>query len=52
MNETNLDIALTSGDVSFIMEDFKYLNKVTAQAEVLLRANLDSMNLFSLTTIF
>lgn len=48
MNETNLDIALTSGDVSFIMEDFKYLNKVTAQAEVLLRANLDSMRFYFL----
>jgi len=43
MSETNLDIALTSGYVTFIMEGFKYLNSVAAEAEVLLKANLDSM---------
>ncbi|MDX9724972.1 MAG: AsmA-like C-terminal region-containing protein [Bacteroidales bacterium] len=43
LSETNLDIDLTSGIVTFTMDGFKYLNSVAAEAEVLLKANLDSM---------
>lgn len=43
LSETNLDISLDAGELTFIMEDLKYLNKVAAQSEIELLANLDSM---------
>ena len=40
---TNLEIKLKAGDVTYVMEGIKYLNKAVADAEVHLRANIDSM---------
>ena len=40
---TNLEIKLKAGDVTFVMEGIKYLNKAVADADINLRANIDSM---------
>ena len=41
-NETDLKIKLNAGDVNFIMEGVKYLNKAKADGELDLLANLDT----------
>jgi uncharacterized protein involved in outer membrane biogenesis len=43
---TNLDIIMNAGEVSFVMDGMKYLNRIAADAKVNLRANLDSMNFY------
>ncbi len=40
---TDLEMSLNSGDVNFIMEGVRYLNKAVADAKLNLDANLDSM---------
>jgi hypothetical protein len=40
---TDLEMSLNSGDVNFIMDGVKYLNKAVADAKMNLDANLDSM---------
>lgn len=41
---TDLEMSLNSGDVNFIMEGVRYLNKAVADAKLNLDANLDSMS--------
>jgi hypothetical protein len=43
LSETDLEMALNAGEVTFIMDGMKYLNKATADSKINLRANLDSM---------
>ncbi|MBN2523155.1 MAG: AsmA family protein, partial [Bacteroidales bacterium] len=43
MNETNLNISMNVGEVSFMMEGMKYLNKAIFESIVNLSAKLDSM---------
>lgn len=43
MSETDLKISATAGELTFVMEDMKYLNKVKLDAEVDMLANLDNM---------
>ncbi len=43
LSETNLDVALKAGDLTFIMDGIKYLDRAVAVADVNLKANLDSM---------
>ncbi len=45
-NETNLEIKINAGEVSYLMDDIKYLNKATADSKISLRANLDSMRFY------
>ena len=45
-SETNLEIAITSGGVTYIMEGIKYLNKATADSKINLFASLDSMKFY------
>jgi hypothetical protein len=45
-NETNLEIKLNAGEVTYIMDKIKYLNKATADSKISLRANLDSMKFY------
>ena len=42
-SETNLQMGLTIGEVSFIMEGLKYLNKAKIDSKIDLLANLDNM---------
>ena len=42
LNETDLKIKLNAGDVNFIMEGIKYLNRAKANGELDLLANLDT----------
>lgn len=43
LSETNLSIVLDAGEVNFIMDGMKYLNKAIANSQINLQANLDSM---------
>jgi hypothetical protein len=43
MSETDMQILLNIGEITFIMEDIKYLNKATADSKIDLLADLDSM---------
>lgn len=43
LSETDLQMGLTIGEVSFIMEGLKYLNKAKIDSKVDLLANLDNM---------
>jgi len=43
MSETDMKILLNIGEVTFVMEDTKYLNKATADSKIDLLADLDSM---------
>jgi len=43
MSETDMQILLNIGEVTFVMEDTKYLNKATADSKIDLLADLDSM---------
>ncbi len=43
LDETNLDIALRAGEMTFIMDGIRYLDRALAVADVDLMANLDSM---------
>jgi hypothetical protein len=45
-SETNLEIKLNAGEVTYIMDKIKYLNKATADSKINLRANLDSMKFY------
>jgi len=45
-SETNLAIKINAGEVTFIMDKIKYLNKATADSKINLRANLDSMKFY------
>lgn len=40
---TNLDIMMNAGELTYIMDGMKYLNRIKADARVNLQANLDSM---------
>jgi len=42
-SSTNLEMDMNAGEVTFIMEGMKYLNKAVADAKVNLLANLDSL---------
>lgn len=46
MSETNLEIKLIAGEVTYLMDEFTYLNKATADSKISLRANLDSMKFY------
>ena len=43
MSETDMQIALSAGEVTFIMEGMKYLNKAVADSKIDLLADLDNM---------
>jgi len=43
---TNLEIKMKTGDVTYIMEGIKYLNKAVANADVHLKVNIDSMKFY------
>ncbi|MBN2862040.1 MAG: AsmA family protein [Bacteroidales bacterium] len=43
MSETDMQIAMNAGDVTFIMEGTKYLNKAVADSKINLLADLDGM---------
>ncbi len=46
MSETDMQIALNAGEVTFIMEGMKYLNKAVADSKIDLLANLDSLKFY------
>jgi hypothetical protein len=46
LSETNLLMLINAGELTYIMEGTKYLNKVTARADINLFANLDSMKFY------
>jgi hypothetical protein len=46
MSETDMQIAMNAGDVTFILEGMKYLNKAVADSKINLLANLDSLKFF------
>jgi hypothetical protein len=43
---TNLEIRMKAGDVTYLMDGIRYLNKAVADADVHLKANLDSMKFY------
>lgn len=43
LSETNLAIFMNAGELTYIMDGMKYLNKATAEAGINVMANLDSM---------
>jgi len=43
---TNLEIRMKVGDVTYLMDGIRYLNKAVADADVHLKANLDSMKFY------
>ena len=43
LSETDLRIAITAGELTYIMDGMKYLNKAVADSKMDLLANLDSM---------
>lgn len=45
-SETNLEIKINAGEVTFLMDKIKYLNKATADSKINVRANLDSMKFY------
>ena len=45
-NETNLEIDLQAGEVTYIMDGVCYLNKATADSKINLLAQLDSMKFY------
>ena len=45
-NETNLEINLQAGEVTYIMDGIKYLNKARADSKINLLARLDSMKFY------
>ncbi|MCJ7449527.1 MAG: hypothetical protein MUO72_17770 [Bacteroidales bacterium] len=46
LSETNLKISLNAGEVTFILEGMKYLNKAVADSKIDLLANFDSLKFF------
>ena len=45
-NETNLEIMISAGELSYLMDGIKYLNKATADSKINLLARLDSMKFY------
>ncbi len=45
-SETNLKMLIDAGELSFIMEGMKYLNRIEARADINLYARLDSMKFY------
>lgn len=45
-SETNLEIKINAGEVTYLMDKIKYLNKATADSKINVRANLDSMKFY------
>jgi hypothetical protein len=44
MSETDMKIAMTAGDVTFVMDGMKYLNKAVFDSKIDMLANIDKMN--------
>ena len=45
-NETNLEINISTEELTFLMDDFRYLNKAKADSRINVKANLDSMKFY------
>jgi len=45
-NETNLEIMISAGELTYLMDAIKYLNKATADSKINLLARLDSMKFY------
>jgi len=45
-NETNLEIMINAGEVTYLMDGFRYLNKATADSKINLLAKIDSMRFY------
>ena len=45
-NETNLEIMISAGELTYLMDGIKYLNKATADSKINLLARLDSMKFY------
>jgi len=45
-SETDLQIDMNAGEVTFVMEGMKYLNKAVADSKINLKANLDSLKFY------
>ena len=45
-NETNLEIMISAGELTYLMDGIKYLNKATADSKINLFARLDSMKFY------
>jgi hypothetical protein len=45
-NETNLEIMIQAGQLTYLMDKIRYLNKATADSKINVRANLDSMKFY------
>ena len=45
-NETNMEIMISAGELTYLMDGIKYLNKATADSKINLLARLDSMKFY------
>jgi len=45
-SETNLEIMINAGGLTYLMEGTKYLNKTTAESKINVLANIDSMKFY------